>query len=265
MAAEQQIFRDDTSLDTAVANAKIYVHAGGQTLSGNNDYSGVGPAILCEVNPGFTGQGFTAGSPMTMAFVDRFYYGAGAGDWYWTSTSSGSSTTNRVFVVGGGTLHIIGSGTTTGLHQRRGTVNVPNGHIVTNAYLGGGSANLYDTGSATAVTALYALGSNIYCQRPLTAASVESGSLMLDADSAGNVNSHGTISVVGGTLTIQDCGEITSLQWRSGRVNFTSTRPVTIAACSINFSLPGAKEFANNPLIYFEAGGPTALVDDGRA
>lgn len=264
MAATQDIDSSDTGLDAAIANAKIFVHQGSQNLTSNYDYSGVTRAVLCEVNNGFVGTGFTAANPMTMAFIDRLVYNAGGGNWYWKSASSDSTTTNRVFVWGAGTLHVDGSGTVTNYHQMAGTLNIPNGHTATNLYLGGGNTNIYDTGTGATITSLTALGSNVLCERPVTTLNVAGGTVTLKEDSSNGVNAHGTINVYpGGTLIVRNCSTITSLNWYGGRLVWASTRPTTITASNVNMSLPGAVAWTQNPLLNFTAS-PVALVHDGR-
>lgn len=265
MAIQQDIDSSDTGLDAAIGAAKISVHAGAQALTSNYDYSAVTRAVWCEVNAGFVGTGFTAANPQTMAFIDRFVYNAGAGNWYWKSQSSDSLVTNRVFVWGGGTLHVDGSGTVTNYHQLAGTLNIPNGHTATNMYLAGGVTNIYDTGTGSTITALHGLGGVVNCQRPVTTLNVSGGTVTIDKASDNSVNAFGTVNIyAGGTVVVKDSSTISALNWYGGNLVWASTRPTTIEACSVNFSLPGARQFVNNPLLYFEAGGPTALVHDGR-
>lgn len=265
MAIQQDIDSTDTGLDAAIGAARIFVHSGGQALTSNYDYSAVTRAVLCEVNAGFTGTGFTAANPLTMAFLDRFVLQAGSGHWYWKSLSSDSSTTNRVFLWGGATLHVDGSGTCSNYHQTSGILEIPNGHTATNMYLAGGISNLYDSGSGSTITLLHNLGGSVMCERPTSTLNASSGTTTLKAASDNSVNAHGTINIYpGATVIVKDVGTISALNWYGGRLIWASTRPTTIEACSVNFSLPGAREFANNPTIYFEAGGPTVLVHDGR-
>lgn len=264
MAIMQDIDSSDTGLDTAIANAKIYVHYGSQALTSNYDYSGVTRAVLCEVNNGFVGTGFTAANPMTMAFIDRLVYNAGGGNWYWKSLSSDSTVTNRVFVWGAGTLNVDGSGSVTTYHQLSGTLNIPNGHGATTLYLGGGTTNIYDTGSGSTLTTLHGLGANVLCQRPVTTLAVSGGTVTIDKDSSNGVNAYGTVSVYpGGTLIVRDSSTISALNWYGGRLVWASTRPTTITACTVNMTIPGALAWTQNPLLNFTAS-PVAIVHDGR-
>lgn len=265
--ATQTIVAGTTTFGAPAAGDSFYILEGGQSITGNNDYSGQTESVLMEVAPSFTGQICTAAAPFTTSFSTRLVYAAGAGDMYWASNSAtAGDVTPLVQVLGGGHLHFMsgGSGTATRLEQLRGTVTVAGGATptVTTARCAGGVMNILDAGSGPAVTTLDVMGGSVYMQRPATTISVLSGNLVIDSDDASATNAITTLNVWGGSVTLLDPGTIGTLNWYGGVIVPPNARPVTISASTINRALPGAAQFLDHPLLTFSSN--TNIITDGR-
>lgn len=265
--ATQTINTGTTTFGAASAGDSFYIRRGGQSITGNADYSGVNTSVLAEISSGFTGQIGTSADPWKTAFSSYLWYGARAGDLYFESNALDTETTALIRHTGLGHLHVQGATAVVTRLDTAGTTTVANGVTVTTAYCGGYGVpvTFLDTGTGPTITTLYVNGSSVISERPHTTINAGTGSLVLRADSAHGLNAHGTINIYGGCkVTILDSGTITTLL-ALGSVPDVSmmTQTLTITNTTINMNLPGAQAFLDNPQVTF-TNAATRIFSDGR-
>jgi hypothetical protein len=262
-----QTIRNATTFGAAAAGDTFFVQEGALDITGNLDYSGVNTSVIGEISRFYTGSIGSSSESWKTAFSTRLVW-EGSGDLWFESNSLDSEATALIYCIGAGHLHLTGSAAppvVTRLEALSGFQTVAAGVTVTTGRFGGSSsARLLDSGSAVAVTTLDVIGGQVYSQRPHTTINGAGGSIMLDCDSTGGVNAHGTINAYGAKISIRDSGTITTLNaMYSVPDASTLTRALTITNTTINMGLPGAQAFLDHPLITF-TNTPTRVGSDGR-
>lgn len=262
--ATQTIVAGTATFAAAQAGDNIYVLGGGQTISGNVDYSGVNTSVILEVSKAFTGQIGTSAAPFQTAFSTRLVYMASAGDLWFESDAADTDVTALVYHLGGGHLHFINTGTATRFEQASGQFTLGNAPTLTTYRMAGGQSTLGDTGTGPAITLFQQTGGHCHNQRPCTTYTGTGGTCVFDADSAGGVNAQGTVQVFGANVSLKDVGTITALTWLSGNVDASQlSRPLTITDATIAMHLPGAQALLDHPLITY-TNTPVRVFSDGR-
>lgn len=262
--ATQRLTKAAPTLTAASAGDTIFINEGGFPVNANLDYSGVNRGVTMEVSQSYSGDIGDSSTQFKIAFTTRLIFG-GTGHMWWISDSLDSDTSALVQVTGGGHLHFVSGGPATRAEVGFGILTAGNAASITNARIGkGGTAYLYDTGSAGTVTLAENHGGTLYSERPHTTLNHVAGRTTLAADSAGATNAHGTINVNGPGLVIKDSGTITALNCNLGIPDVSQlANTLTITDTTINMLIPGAQAFLDHPLITF-TNTPTRLYNDGR-
>jgi hypothetical protein len=258
--------RGTTTFSAASAGDTFYIDEGTQAITGNTDYSGVNTSVTAEISRGFTGSIGTAAAPWKTAFSTRLIYAAMGGSMFFESNAADTETTALVQCIGNGNFTASGStAVITRLEAIGGVVTVANPVTVTTARFGWNvNAELQDSGTGPTVTTLDLFGGFVKSSRPHTTINALRGRLVLDSDSAGAANAHGTINAYGAEIVIIDSGTITTLNAYNSIPNLTRlTRALVITNSTINMSLPGAQAFIDNPNVSF-SNNPTLVMTDGR-
>lgn len=263
--ATQRVLSNASTFGTPTGGDSIFVEPGASAVTGNSDWSGVTRIVTMEVAKGFSGSIGTASAPFKAAATTRILH-MGSGDFYWESNSSDSETTALAWLWGSGTLYCTGSGAIiTRGEAINGRFILDAASTLTTGRFGGSSNfELRDDGSGPTVTTLEVAGGSGVSRRPHTTINGVRGALVLDADTTGAVNTHGTINLYNMALTIRDSGTITLLNALGSIPDLSQlVRALTITDVNINMMLPNAQAFLDHPLITF-SNTPVRLYTDGR-
>jgi hypothetical protein len=223
-----------------VNSAELVINAGGQTINSGLTYALTEGILYLDVLSGFSGTiGGTSGSLAVEGRrasyaegtqLPRLRYEASGGQMWYTAQSSEADPDNMDFVLvnSGGTLNLTGTFVLRHLRVSRGNVNVAEGVSGDSAtydwYIGGGNVTI--DYSATRLFDLDIAGGTTRLGRGVQGAlNAMDGQVIIDA--AGET--FATISLLGATMQVRNCGTITDFFGDSGLLDFSQLqRPLTI-------------------------------------
>jgi hypothetical protein len=245
--AARTIEEGDDDFGTPAADEAVYVEGGATTIDQNLDWSGVTDMEILSVPAGFIADIGSANGPLITRIGTELLYAASAGDLWWESTGSASTTSALAKILGGGHLHIINAGVVTRVEQSSGRLTIGPDAAGTNIRIAGGIADLLDDGS-TDPTLLEILAGLCTTERGGTTFKHMGGQLVIDA----GANTIGTLEIYSHGLQLLGCGTITQLNAINGIPDLSSLKfPVTVTNCSVNTLLSGAHAFLSHSKLTF--------------